>query len=101
MTSQETKTMFHDFMNEQIKVEEIKVKKPYTVRVQLGMIIECAVTATSEEEAEEMAECLVEGHFYNGAVGACGLEIGANETDMTIKSYGVNATGDTIEEDDE
>ena len=76
------------------------MKKPYTVRVQLEMIVECAVSASSEAEAEEKAEYLVDGHFSDWSISGWGLEIGANETDMTIKSYGIKATGDTVEEED-
>ena len=102
MTTMEMQNKFHGFMDSALASveEQTKQKKPYTVRVHLEMIVECAVNATSEEEAEEKAEYLVDGHFYDGTISGWGFEIGANETDMTIKSYGIKATGDTIEEED-
>ena len=97
MTSQEMKTMFHDFMNEQIKLEDIKLVKQYKVRLELGMIVEIDVTAENEQEAEGMATRIMNDKLY-----VCGhsdtMFCEVDDPDVYVSSWGTSIV-DTEEVD--
>ena len=91
MTSQEMKAMFHDFMNEQIKVEEVKVEKQYKVRLELDIIVEIDVTAKNEDDAEKAArDILLENLYICGHSGTLRFE--ADDPDVYVPSYGISMT---------
>jgi len=91
MTSQEMKTMFHDFMNEQIKLEDIKMGKQYKVRLELGMIVEIDVTANNEDDAEKAArDILLDKLCVCGHSGTLFCEV--DDPDVYVPSYGISMT---------